>query len=284
MFGEVEGVIFASMVVWIGASVGATFAFINGRYLLRNIVVHYTSKSAKFKLIDNVVGMNGFKVTFLLRLSPITPYNVFNYFMGLTSVKLSSYMFACIGMIPDSIVYCFIGGSIASIAKLSSVGFTSDPLLLIMTIVGSIVSICGIIYISYVAKKEFNKMAMQSRRNMEENVNDGMLLNQHDGLEQQEESQNGHTTNPTTPINDTLHAAVEDIYEDELVNHNDMDIHTNYTVDEITGTVLGHSFSDLRTIGPNNSLQNNKLSLNIPNIGSVNGTCNDNNIIVNEII
>eukprot|EP01084_Bolivina_argentea_P198525 339924_1 len=106
--------------------------------------------------------MNGFKVTFLLRLSPITPYNVFNYLMGLTSVSICDYMCACVGMIPDAIVYCFIGGDIASIAKLSSVGFKSHPILLIVTIVCTVAAIFGLCYVTYAAKKEFDKMAFES--------------------------------------------------------------------------------------------------------------------------
>eukprot|EP01084_Bolivina_argentea_P148722 259960_1 len=101
IFGSLIGVISSSIIVWFGATIGSIIAFINGRYLFRNIIIYYTQKSSKFALIDNVVGVNGFKVTFLLRLSPITPYNIFNYFMGLTSIKLFDYSFASIGMIPD---------------------------------------------------------------------------------------------------------------------------------------------------------------------------------------
>lgn len=83
--------------------------------------------------------------------------------MGITSVSFLDYVFAsCIGMIPDVLVYVFIGGSIESISKLSSIGFASDPILLIVTIVGSIISIVGVVYISFVAKKEFNKMAIEN--------------------------------------------------------------------------------------------------------------------------
>jgi len=162
MFGQLVGVVLAALVVWVGASAGATLAFLNGRYLLRGVVTHYTAQSAKFAMIDQVVGINGFKVTFLLRLSPITPYNVFNYFMGLTSVSVKHYVMAHFGMIPDALVYCFIGGSIASITKLSSVGFASDPVLLVGTITGTVVSIAGIVWISFTAKKEFEKMAAES--------------------------------------------------------------------------------------------------------------------------
>ena len=201
MYGQMEGVAIAGSIVWISASLGAILAFINGRYLLRNVVLYYASRSATFALIDDVVGMNGFKTTVLLRLSPITPYNVFNYLMGATSVKLSDYSLGCIGMIPDSFVYCFIGGSIASFAKLSSIGFTSDPVLLIVTVVGTIISIIGILYISYLAKKEFNKMATASRLRLNEKTKNNEYLK---------------STEKTKMLNHSMDIVPVDINEDDL--------------------------------------------------------------------
>ena len=99
ILGSFIGVLSATMIVWISASIGATLSFINGRYLLRSCVVSYANKYPKFIIIDRVVKEYGFSVTFWLRLSSITPYNVFNYFMGLTSVRLIDYMLANFGMV-----------------------------------------------------------------------------------------------------------------------------------------------------------------------------------------
>eukprot|EP00483_Globobulimina_turgida_P008503 UN08520 len=123
ILGTVIGVLFSTTIVWISASIGATLSFINGRYLARKCVVSYTKKYDKFAIIEMIVKEYGFSVTFWLRLSSITPYNVFNYFMGLTSVKLIDYIFAHIGMIPDVAVYCFIGGSISEIIDIAETGF-----------------------------------------------------------------------------------------------------------------------------------------------------------------
>ena len=62
----------------IGASLGATTAFLLGRFVLRDKVASYKSKYEKFNVIDKVVEQKGLKVTILLRLSPVVPFNVFN--------------------------------------------------------------------------------------------------------------------------------------------------------------------------------------------------------------
>jgi len=158
ILGTLIGVLSATSIVWISASIGATLSFINGRYLLRTCVVSYAHKYPKFQIIDQVVKEYGFSVTFWLRLSSITPYNVFNYFMGLTSVRLIDYILAHIGMIPDIAVYCFIGGSISEIVDIAQTGVGDNIAFIIVLCTTLIISIIGMIIISYYAKKRFDQM------------------------------------------------------------------------------------------------------------------------------
>eukprot|EP01084_Bolivina_argentea_P276530 471861_1 len=158
ILGTVFGVLFATLIVWISASIGATLSFINGRYLARKWVVSYATKYDKFQIIEEIVKSYGFSVTFWLRLSSITPYNVFNYFMGLTSVRLIDYIFAHLGMIPDTAVYCFIGGSISEIVEIAQTGVVDNIAFITILIITLVISIIGMITISYFAKKKWNKM------------------------------------------------------------------------------------------------------------------------------
>eukprot|EP01084_Bolivina_argentea_P253432 425684_1 len=154
----------ATIIVWTGATIGAITAFILGRFVLRAKVASYKEKYEKFDIVDQVVEQNGLKVTLLLRLSPIIPFNLFNYFMGLTSVTFRAYSIACIGMLPGTLAYCFIGGTLSALTDAGSIGL-KNPTVLIFTIVGTVVALIGMIYIGYVAKKEFNKLANQIKEN-----------------------------------------------------------------------------------------------------------------------
>lgn len=163
IFGLLEGVFLSSILVFIAACLGATLSFLNGRYLLRDIVFHYTQKSPRFTLIEQIVENNGFKVVLLLRLSPLVPYNFFNIFMGITSVQLKDYCLAHIGMLPETIIFCFIGGTIANIYQLTQKNgdHKTKILMITVTVIGTIIAMCGIIYVSKMAKKEFDKLTEQ---------------------------------------------------------------------------------------------------------------------------
>lgn len=186
--GPAGGIFLATLVVLVGAALGASTAFLLAKFVFREKVESYKSKYEKFDIIDKVVEQQGFKVTLLLRLSPLIPFNAFNYFMGLTGVSFKAYNLAHIGMLPGTMAYCFIGGTIGAIGSSAGSGF-DNPLVLTFTIVGTVIAIAGMVYISYVAKKEFNKIAEQHQQNaMDADPEDGMNTNTNN-------TENGITSN-----------------------------------------------------------------------------------------
>src|ERR1041385_7294427 len=96
--------------VSVGATLGASLAFLVARFIARNKIEAVARRNEKFQKIDNAIGKEGAKLIFLLRLSPVIPFNLSNYFYGLTSVKFWPYVFASwIGMIPGPFLYVYIG-------------------------------------------------------------------------------------------------------------------------------------------------------------------------------
>ena len=141
----------------LGATSGATVAFILAKSLVRDAVASLKTKYPTFDTIDKVVEIYGLRVTFLLRLSPAIPFNAVNYLMGLTSVSLRDYVMACAGMLPGTIAYCFIGGTLGSLADAGSVGF-GNPIVLILLIVGTTITLVGMIVLSIYAKKKYAEL------------------------------------------------------------------------------------------------------------------------------
>src|SRR5436309_8087478 len=89
-----------------GSTLGAALAFLVARFLPRDKVEAITDRHDKFRNIDNAIGKQGAKLVFLLRLSPGIPFNLSNYFYGLTGVKFWAYVLASwIGMIPGTFFY-----------------------------------------------------------------------------------------------------------------------------------------------------------------------------------
>jgi uncharacterized membrane protein YdjX (TVP38/TMEM64 family) len=93
-----------------GATVGASLAFLVARFIARNKIESVAQRHEKFRKIDNAIGKQGAKLIFLLRLSPVIPFNLSNYFYGLTSVGFWPYVLASwIGMMPGTFLYVYIG-------------------------------------------------------------------------------------------------------------------------------------------------------------------------------
>ncbi len=98
------------LAVSVGATLGASLAFLVARFIAREKVESITKGNKKFRNIDNAIGKQGAKLVFLLRLSPVIPFNLSNYFYGLTGVKFWPYVFASwIGMMPGTFLYVYIG-------------------------------------------------------------------------------------------------------------------------------------------------------------------------------
>src|SRR5437867_4747742 len=93
-----------------GATLGASLAFLVARFIAREKIEAITRRNETFRKIDNAIGKQGAKLIFLLRLSPIIPFNLSNYFYGLTAVKFWPYVLASwIGMMPGTCLYVYIG-------------------------------------------------------------------------------------------------------------------------------------------------------------------------------
>ena len=99
----------------------ATLAFLLGRTLARPWVAKRTSRNVRFAAIDAAIGRHGFKIVALLRLSPVIPFNLLNYALGLTRVGVRDYVLASfIGMLPGTLLYVYLGSAVTSLAALGN--------------------------------------------------------------------------------------------------------------------------------------------------------------------
>jgi len=119
--GFLFGVPVGLLCAWTGATVGACAAFLVGRTLARDWVARRVTGNAKFAAIDEAVGKEGFKIVFLLRLSPVFPFNLLNYALGLTKVSFKNYAIASmIGMLPGGLIYVYLGSAARSLADVAA--------------------------------------------------------------------------------------------------------------------------------------------------------------------
>ncbi|MBG1265795.1 TVP38/TMEM64 family protein [Nostoc sp. WHI] len=152
--GVIFGVVWGSFYVFIGATLGATAAFLVGRYLARNWVARKIADNKKFAAIDQAVGREGLKIVLLTRLSPIFPFNLLNYAFGITRVSLKDYFIGSVGMIPGTIMYVYIGSLAGNLAMIGTEAQPSNPTIQwTIRIVGFIATVAVTIYITRIAQK-----------------------------------------------------------------------------------------------------------------------------------
>ncbi|HYW51135.1 MAG TPA: TVP38/TMEM64 family protein [Gemmatimonadaceae bacterium] len=121
LFGVVRGTLF----VLAGATLGALGAFLIARYLARDWVATKVQRDPRFAAIDRAIAEQGRRVVFLLRLSPVFPFNVLNYALGLTQVRVADFLVASVGMIPGTLLYVY-SGKLASVV-VGAAGTASPP-------------------------------------------------------------------------------------------------------------------------------------------------------------
>ncbi|AFY47955.1 hypothetical protein Nos7524_2104 [Nostoc sp. PCC 7524] len=152
--GVVFGVVWGSIYVFIGATLGATAAFLVGRYLARGLVARKIADNKKFAAIDQAVGREGLKIVLLTRLSPIFPFNLLNYAFGITGVSLQDYFLASVGMIPGTIMYVYIGSLAGNLAMIGTENQPTNPTAQwAIRIIGFLATVAVTIYVTRIARK-----------------------------------------------------------------------------------------------------------------------------------
>lgn len=132
--GAIFGFATGSVIVVIGATLGAAAAFLLGRTVLRSRVEAMAASSPRLGAVDRAIAHEGTKVMLLMRLSGFPPFTWINYALGLTGVGLRPYVVTTFfGIIPGVLAFTWAGA--AGAAALTGAG---NRTMLIVTAVGAI--------------------------------------------------------------------------------------------------------------------------------------------------
>ncbi len=159
--GVIFGLWWGSVYVFVAASLGATFAFLIGRYLSRDRVIKSMEAHPKFKALDRAVSQEGFKIVFLTRLCPLFPFNLLNYALGITQVSLKDYVLGSFGMIPATILYVYSGSLVGDIAAICTVDRPVSPQAeaakWLINIISFSAAVAVTVYITRIARKALDE-------------------------------------------------------------------------------------------------------------------------------
>lgn len=106
--GALFGPLFGTLYNLIGATIGATLAFLIARYLASDWVERKTG--GRLKRLKEGVEQEGWRFVAFVRLVPLFPYNLLNYALGLTRLRLTHYIIASfLFMLPGALAYTYLG-------------------------------------------------------------------------------------------------------------------------------------------------------------------------------
>jgi uncharacterized membrane protein YdjX (TVP38/TMEM64 family) len=114
--GAIFGLWAGTVYVFIGATIAACVSFALARGVLRSAIEQRLENNPRLGAIDRAIAAEGRKIVFLLRLSPLFPFSLGNYALGLTRVSFADYALACLGMLPWTFVYVYLGSLAGDLA------------------------------------------------------------------------------------------------------------------------------------------------------------------------
>jgi uncharacterized membrane protein YdjX (TVP38/TMEM64 family) len=152
--GALFGVPLGFALVSLASTLGAVASFLLGRFVARGWIVSKVAGYPKFAAIDAAVGREGWKIIALLRLSPLFPFSLLNYALGLTQVKFRDYLLASwLGMMPGTLLYVWLGAIAGDAAKQAGGRHQRTPAEWALYGVGLLATVAVTVYVARVSKR-----------------------------------------------------------------------------------------------------------------------------------
>jgi len=154
MFGVWRGSVF----VFIGASLGASVVYALAAPLSRSRWMQRVTRDTRVAAVRTAVAGEGVRVMFLLRLSPLVPYNILNYALALSGVRYADFVVALLGMIPAILMYTYYGKVVGDVAALAAgVSPPRGPEYYALLVVGLIAIVVSTMMITRAARRAIER-------------------------------------------------------------------------------------------------------------------------------
>ncbi|WOH05016.1 hypothetical protein DCAR_0624428 [Daucus carota subsp. sativus] len=141
-----------------GATLGATAAFLLGRTIGRPYVKSKLKNYPRFQAVTIAIQKSGFKIVLLLRLVPLLPFNMLNYLLSVTPVRLVEYMLASwLGMMPVTFALVYVGTTLKDLSDVTHGWGEVSTIRWIFIASGFLISVIILVYIFKTAKASLEK-------------------------------------------------------------------------------------------------------------------------------
>jgi uncharacterized membrane protein YdjX (TVP38/TMEM64 family) len=152
--GALYGTVLGSLVVFIGASLGAIVVFLLGRGWLRGWARRRLAASPKLQTVEQAVSREGLRLVLLTRLSPAFPFSLLNLAYGLSEVSLRDYTIGLVGILPGTVLFCGLGALAGDVARFGTVlSGRADPLTWAVRLLGIGATVVVTVLVTQVARR-----------------------------------------------------------------------------------------------------------------------------------
>jgi len=159
--GALFGVWRGSLLVFVSATLGAVAAYGVARRVTGLRLVKWVMRDRRVDVVRRAVAHRGAWVQFLLRLSPIVPYVLLNYALGLSRVRLRDFVLACFGMIPTIVMYAYYGRVVGDVAKIAAgVAPPRGPEYYVLLVIGLIATVIATMAITRAARRAIEQQRL----------------------------------------------------------------------------------------------------------------------------
>ena len=150
--GVLFGVWMGTIVVWFGATLSIVLSFLIARYAARARVEAVARTRPRFAAVDRAIGEQGWKIVALMRLSPVFPFSLQNYFFGITAIGFwPSCLASAVFIIPGTFLYVYLGYAGGEAAVAAGGAGDTDPWKLGLQLVGLLATLVVTVYIARIA-------------------------------------------------------------------------------------------------------------------------------------
>lgn len=107
--GAVYGVKLGFGLAATGLLLGAAVAFILARSAFRPVIIRLLENRAAFKRFDTLLARDGWRMVLLMRVSPIMPFSLTSFALGLSGIDFQPYAFGTFASLPALLLYVCLG-------------------------------------------------------------------------------------------------------------------------------------------------------------------------------
>jgi uncharacterized membrane protein YdjX (TVP38/TMEM64 family) len=157
MFGPVIGAVLA-----LAANVlSAMITFVVSRSFARDWVAGRIARRRGLLAVDRALEKGGLKVVLLLRMSPVSPFSVLNYALGISRVRPRDYVVGSVlGTVPGTVLYVYIGSLLTDLAQIFTTRAGASARTLFLS-VGLMATIAGFSIVTRLARQELRRLAAE---------------------------------------------------------------------------------------------------------------------------